>query len=804
MLEDNTPTVTARRRKPAELLRLRLETARRLQGLNKKTKAKRAASKAKRDKNIQEAIAGDGNSHGYEIAPRVQKLKKNKLSQPLPPDSKFKKRQRGKTWLPTHMYHAKRAQMTAPNQPLWRFALPLSPTEKSYRPTHRAAGARGAIAWDKSYISTIQLEGSQPALQTVLRAVGVDGDDAWGKKAKKWQQGSRSLQKWIYEREGDKRPIAPVTMIWCARSRSDDVEMTGVDEVVPSRKKPPRHKMFIRVHPSAFLQTWTELLAVSKKQNPPVMVEDLRFDIGSIEITGPGSTEALISTLRPFNVSGKVPTKDSPEAVWPSLLGVTNPSSLPANALLAFTIDDPRLHFPLQRQRLPTSGSSMSDLAGLLSSWPPDRTQNQPLLFDRAARLAAGRQMPSQKAINRRRTLAGPGAQPPPQSSDPQIPVTLLATRAQSNPKNASSCGMWTLLLPWKCVISLWYMLMYCPLSSGGNPRFGGLKEQRQLSFESGQPWFPGDYPGTPAGWEFEERDREERKKEWERRPKGRRIEFDSVDLGNGQKGEVGRGWACDWERLVQGPPATASTKDHDTKKSIEKSSEDEEGQNQQTLPPLCIHHLKSEVATALWREKNSTKWQFLHTKPYLATVRVTLCGRGTPTPCARIYRLPSGDSEARKQWLSLASPSASNQVTSVSSKPSQRMKERQQPKKQLTDEDSIMEKAHSRQRLAASLLESSDHKDEGSPLPIPPEADLIGFITSGNYNLAEGKGTGIGSILLSKVFPDASVVPEGQASHGVDLPPGRSTSNNPREKKSCIVRSAGERVGRVGVWEFV
>lgn len=829
MIEDNTPTVTARRRKPTELLRLRLETARRLQGLNAKTKAKRAASKAKRDKE-RKLLSEAGDSHSYEIAPRVPKIKKYKLSQPPPPDSKFKKRQRGKTWLPTHMFHAKRAHMTPSNEPLWRFAVPLTPTEKSYRPTHRAAGARGAVAWDMSYISTIQLEGTRSALENVLKAVGVDGDDAWGNKGTKWRQGTRSLRTWVHEKEGDKGPIAPVTLIWCARSKPEDVEMTNADEVPRKKKKQPRDKLFIRVHPSAFLQLWNELLPLSKRQNPPVMVEDLRFEIGSIEVTGPGSTETLIATLRPFTAEGQELPTDSPEATWLSLLGVTNPSSLPANALLAFSISDPRLHFPLQPMKPPSSESSMSDLAALLSSWPPDRTQGPPSLFDRPARLAAVRSLPSQKAINRRRTLAGPGAHPSPQPSDPRIPIILLATRPQSSSKHNNSHGTWTVLLPWKCVVPLWYMLMYYPLSSGGNPRFGGLKEQQQLAFERGEPWFPGDYPGTQAGWEWGIREREERRKEWERRPKGRRIEFDSIDLGNGQKGEIGRGWACDWERLIRGPPGAEKAEnvqdscraDHGdkTKAAVDEVHESaktaQEAGKQACSPPLGIQQLSSETASSIINhhlgELLPASLQSLISKPSLATVRISLYGRGTPTPCARIYRLPTNNYELRQKWLSLASsakaPSSSskplsntdlNAVPGKSQNPKEKQKQRKQQQQQ-SPKDPLVQKAEARQRLAASLIESSLSTEEDTHLPIPPEEDLIGFVTTGNYNLSEGKGTGIGSILVSKVVGnEASIVEEGKTKKG-----NKSKGKQIHEMRMCIIRSAGERVGRLGVWELV
>ncbi|KAF4290332.1 hypothetical protein KXX35_006840 [Aspergillus fumigatus] len=777
MIEDNTPTVTARRRRPTEILRLRLETARRLQNLNSKTKAKRAAAKAKRDKETQKALEEAG-SHAYNIAPRVPKIKKNKLSRPPPPESKYKKRQRCKTWLPTHMFHAKRAHMATSKDPLWRFAVPLSPTEKSYRPSHRAKGARGAVAWDMSYMSTIQLEGTEEAMEAVLRGIGINGQDAWGPKGRKWRAGTRSLHAWAFERDGTQRPIAPITLIRCADGKAEDVEMVDADGPKKKSQK-DRKKLFIRVHPSAFLQLWNELLGISKRQNPPVMVEDLRFEIGSIEITGPGSTEALLSALKPLVPDGAEPPAGSPEATWTSLLGVSNPSSLPQNAFLGFSVSDPRLHFPPRTLKPPASDQEMQNLAILLSTWSPDTTQTSPALFDRRARLTATRQLPRQKAINRRRTLAGPGVYPPAEASDPKIPVMILASRSTSQSKNTNAPGTWTVLLPWKCVLPLWYSLMYYPLSSGGTVRFGGLKEQRQLAFEAGEPWFPGDFPGTRAGWEWNIREREKAKQEWERRPKGRRTEFDSLDLGNGQKGEIGHGWACDWERLVQGPPKI-STPEPNEAKEIEQSQDAEQQDTQMSdaeqqavgghAPPFDIHHLPIAKAEAAINNRSEPTEQAA-----IATVKISLLHRGSPNPAARIYRLPTTNPDLRQEWLRLASDERKSKSRKAPH-PQGHLQQSAQPSAAQGD---------ARQKLAASLITpAADTESRKEHLPIPTEEDLIGFVTTGNYNLSEGKGTGIGSILVSKVVASG----KGQA----------------RERRMCIVRNAGERVGRLGFWELI
>lgn len=803
-------------------MRIRLETARRLQGLNKKTKEKRAAAKAKRNAETRQRLEESG-SHAFEIAPRVPKIKKNHLSRPNPPEAKFRKRQRGKTWLPTHMYHAKRAHMTPSGKPLWRFAIPLSPTEKSYRPTHRATGARGGVAWDMSYMSTIQLEGTEANLQNVLRAVGVDGEEAWGVKGKRWRAGTRSLHAWALERSAPQRPIAPITLIWCAKSTSleADVEMVEADaDAAPQQREKTKKntktrnydKIWIRVHPSAFLELWTDLLELSKRQNPPVMVEDLRFEIGSIEVTGPGSTEALTATLRPLHEGNAGSATDSPEATWSSLRGVTNPSSLPRNALLAFSISDPRLHFPPTMTKSPTEESYLNELATLLATWPPDMTQSSPALFDRPARLAAVRRLASQKAINRRRTLAGPGVYPPAQPNDPRIPIIALSRRSGSQSSTSNSVGSWTILLPWKCVLPVWYSLMYYPLSSGGNLRFGGLKEQQQLAFEAGEAWFPGDFPGTRAGWEWELSERETAKREWERRPKGRRVEFDSADLGNGQKGEIGRGWACDWERLINhSPSATEAVQDDDAANGDDGRKKETDGESARSkdeaskksaassgLMPPNIYHLRPTDAAMLLNRPphhSSTQTKISDENAALATVKISLVNRGTPAPRARIYRLPTNNPELRDKWVRLASKEAESggspgTTTTTQGKPKPKQKQtHRQPNP--SQQQQQQQQQGNLQQLAASLITAPETSDDlhDHHLPLPPEEDLIGFVTTGNFNLAEGKGTGFGSILVERVLEDKDSL---------------GKKRKPREAKMCIVRASGERVGRLGYWEVV
>jgi len=565
MADDNTPTVTARRRKPTRHMRLRIETVKKLRALGSKRKVAQEKAKDEEVKVVsvefdKKYVKGKFYATAMlkrnrvdtrlepaktEVKSRVPRIKKNILQKPETPKAKFRKRQVHKTWLPTHLFHAKRAHMTPPREPLWRFAIPLTPTAKSYRPTHRAVSERGAVAWDMSYMSTIALEGVQKSLENLLKGLGVGGgggpSDPFGTRGQKWRSGTRTWQGWLHEREGiPKRLIAPATVIW----KCQEQQMRPTEH-----EKPAKRTLLIRVHPSAFNQLWDEVLRLCKIQKPEVLAEDLRFEIGSIEITGPGATEALQAALWPSDIQSEKAAQ-----VWKSLETIENPSILPTNTLLSFSVTDPRLHHPPRRKSSPVP-EDRDALLHMLANWPLDKANGSTNLFDAKIRRSSMHALPSQKAINRRKAEAAPGAYPNSKPGDPRIPVVLYVDRQfvhQNSPARESS---WTLLLPWKAVMPVWYSLMYYPLSTGGQVRFGGLNEQRQVAFESGCLWYPGDYPGTEAGSAWEVKESARRKREWERRPKGKRVEYTSLDLGAGKKGEIGEGWACDWARLTSGPP---------------------------------------------------------------------------------------------------------------------------------------------------------------------------------------------------------------------------------------------------------
>lgn len=750
MADDNTPTVTAKKRKKTSKMRLRLDILKRLHssGPSKKVPKKKDAGKHAETGSQSADTNGEApelGTHKPLVSTRPPRIKQNALAKPEQPKAKFRKRQIHKAWLPTHLFHAKRAHMTPPSQPLWRMAIPLSPTLKSYRPTHRASSSRGAMAWDTSYMSTVRLEGQEESILRLLKAFSFDRKaiENDGIVFKKWVAGSRFAHGWLYEPEGwPRKAIAPVMVVWQAIIEATDA--TAIDTAKSAHKQ--SRVAIIRVQPSAFFSLWKLLLVVVKSQRPQLTLQDLRFEVGSIEMMGPASAEALVQLLRPSLVLQDDLEKQGEKTpqLWDQIRMISNASTLPKNVIIPLNVQDPRLRPSTKASRTLNDAESHQQLLQLLASWPYDHNPPQMQIFDRSARLTACRQMPSQKAVNRRKAAVAPGSVLAAQTGDPSIPVMILPGRAPGRGVQ----GSWTILMPWRYVLPIWYCLMHEPLSTGGTPKFGGLNERRQTLFEVGMPWFPGDFPGTAAGVEWERRETGIRKADYDKRSKGKRTEFGKVDFGNGEKGEIGEGLACDWTRLLNGS---------------------------ERADPGTIATWQIPTSLALATIQNVNKAPLDLLKHGLACVKLTMLKGGVPGTCARIYRLPQSDADLRRRWLALLSRPTTTAPASKRDKTAYIAKDAP---------------AHIRQRhLAASLLDGGplDESTVQHP-PVPKETDLIGYVTTGNFNLGEGLGTGIGSILLSKAC--SSAIAHGDVSVQKEL-------------QLCIVRNAGHVTGRLARWDI-
>ncbi|KAG8167544.1 hypothetical protein KVR01_003233 [Diaporthe batatas] len=837
-VQDNTPTVVAGKRKPKTTrARIRLEAARRLGILaDKKRKRKLREAKA-RAKASGGAGAKEEASAAFkqliETRPARPKIRRNLLNDPPKPKAKFRKRQIEKTWLPTHLWHAKRARMTPPKDPLWRFAIPITPNEKVYRATHRAASIQGAVVWDMSYMSTIGMYGHGPGVERTLRSLGLSHDSLWDDRGKKWRDGRRKWSGMISRQAGGdtRRQIGPATIIWNPRPVATDRHASDAAET-DHLKRPERveRQLFVRVHPSCFLEVFDLLVSLTKREQPRLYIEDLRFEIGSIELVGPGTAEALSGILAPYYSSEK--SKEA-HTMQPEFLAGINNTAAPQNDIVwGFCAQDSRLRYPPRTVQSQAPGKEPAAGAPNTAHVTSDQEKPRPfLLFDRDARFKAA-SFPSQKSINRRKGSNPPGQPLSVTPADPPFPMVLFTSRGAATKHSQVS---WTLLAPFKCILPIWYSLVHYPMSTGGNPRVGGLDELRQVTFEQGMPWFPGDFPGTNAGVDWELDQRAKRKADWAKRPKSKRVAWESLDLGAGRKGEIGIGWACEFERLfglqlheencsfdkkhrnanspprirpeekeamdVDGGEAASTQENPSATDQGEPKFKQKSSTAQAPHPLMLIHHLRKHTFNALVSGVvNGTP------PPYsIVTIKLTVLGRGVARPCARIYRLPARNDtpiastqpevpatqppsqikelppDLRDQWLAQVHGSPAKTRSSTD-------KSGNQPRRFPAGAGFEAQKVLLAQTLLTSEIPFPPQKTAGGsgdhPL-VPGEEDLIGYVTKGEFCLAQGQALAIGSISAERALEALRTGAE-------------------KEGRICVVRNAGEEVGWVARWDLV
>lgn len=195
------------------------------------------------------------------------------------------------------------------------FSLPITPTEKSFRPSYRASHHAGFIAFDTSYFSSIFMYGTEDRLRRLLDMIIEPGSPTSGKR---YSPGKRSCETVLYHHDAFPRGmIGPALVLWR-----------------------PGHggsrQMVIRLHPGIVEEVWEELHDCAKTIGE-IEIEDARFEIGSIDLFGPAATEALFAVLRVG--------KGACSKVWSQLRGLNDVATLPLGAVLDLDLCDPRIEY---------------------------------------------------------------------------------------------------------------------------------------------------------------------------------------------------------------------------------------------------------------------------------------------------------------------------------------------------------------------------------------------------------------------------------------------------------------------------
>ncbi|KAG2087135.1 ribonucleases P/MRP protein subunit POP1-domain-containing protein [Suillus discolor] len=642
------------------------------------------------------------------------------------------KRQRDKAWLETHIWHAKRMKM----ENMWGYRLAVTPTEKSFRPSHRAS-MHGSILHDSSYHSLIELKGPENILRNVLDLCC----DPQCTGMKRSMTGARVLETDLYK--SGSYPfdlIAPVTIMWRPLPVGNTLAPANASPAEGSSKRRRKRKnntpvnavpqsptrvIWVRSHPAVFdaifaaLQKSASLVLEAEKQRhkdvyAEVEIVDLRGSLNAFEIMGPKASQVIKGALSVVADDDRQEFKK----FWPSLTDLQTTASLPRGIVIGMKVLDPRLKFPPKNAKLRMDGQHPATPAMTF----PAAILAQSEIWDEEKRSALKKPTYKKKDLDARRSKnLVPGTPLSPLRQDDRIPL-LLIQRSLESPSSTHGIHGWMLVVP------VGWGMPFLPSLVHTGTRVGGQRERGSQAFEAGTAYFPRDFPCT----EFYDKHWDERavkeKAKWTRTPPAKRANFKKLGTRSP--------WRADWE-VVLGLPVASGVDENLVPAQREPQDAMEVDKAPNVRPWLLrgpevptmlakvtqifnhgagllaeINRLRTkrgmDVLDASYRPEDLLKGA-------LVMVRLKMVSRGAPNDLAIIYRID--DDEARK-----------------------------------------IIKENGKMREGADANEPAE--------AAPPQTSIIGYVTTGNMSLSRGEGFAIGAIPVSVLLELRQQAQRNEESH--------------------------------------
>lgn len=312
-----------------------------------------------------------------------------------------------------------------------------------------------------------------------------------------------------------------------------------------------------------------------------------------------------------------------------------------------------------------------------------------------------------------------------------------------------------SLMAPWAYITDIWYSLNHLAVV-----RFGGLNELAQIRHEKGVPFFPTDYPGTLAGDTYAEQMRDERKAKYDRTPPAKRTNYKKSLNG---KPEVGDPFTCDFDYLVNpqasiGGSGNVSTLSHISASILDQSTKPVDDMTMDVIMAESSANISAVPLYTSTPQLPEMPKQSISQGGSAALVVGTLTSNGDKLkPTCPILLEPSRLSMTVEETIARGFV----QVRI-------RMDKQGCPK--------TCARIYSRQ------------KERGG------ERELIGYLTTGNFNIKAGRGTGLGSILATVVL---------EAQKKAESKRNKQHNKWVRISGQCSVRDVGTENFREASWEL-
>lgn len=604
---------------------------------------------------------------------------------------KYMKRQNEFCWLPSHVWNAKRSHMIK----RWGYQIPWSASQKCFKLVHRIGGngaaSDGTLSLDSSFIGTIVISAEKKQEQVLTDIIGsLTSNRAVASKYKK-----------------RRTPFQGLCYNINNTNLKESTEILGTIEVIWINNT----NVILRLHPAIYSQILEKLFNYSDR----LIIQDARYAIASMTLSGAETLSTLTSIIRS--------TKSSVSFQQLSTLSrVTDDSALPSDVVFAFNAMDPRHLSSPKKLNVTRSNLAIDDIINLQDNKPSKEIEEVLTnLVTASGRTASYKNQQTLHDVNNRRKqllfsnspVSDNEILPFKEGKDPEIPLFIYRRKEVDD---------WVVMMPWFWHLQFWYKLQRCPRVFNI-----GIRQTQQLQYENQRLYYPDDFPFTEVGnLENSVFKMESARKKWERKPMAKRVNFDKIrdvhqlDLPS-FSGEIGNYFSCDWRLLqILRNGISFLTRDGAEMKYVEHARTTqflENGErkvvvlndlfelNKDTLTK-SIDLKKSELPISLTQHGADCglMYPIENQKDILGkplAVRAISCNyleKGHVKDNARIYSIPQ---DHKSYWLSLRD----------------------------------------------GVYKSNGRLQHDTTTPLPSPDHLIGFITSGAFNLAAGHSIGNGFV---------------------------------------------------------
>ncbi|KAI5948870.1 POP1 [Candida theae] len=367
----------------------------------------------------------------------------NSIAKPPPRSIKYGSRQQKFSWIPTHIWHAKRFKMSKQ----FDFQVPYTPTQKCFKLMNRQ-NRHKAVCFDTSYRGCLILT----------------------------MKPNTNITYYLHELLGIGPVPIPLAILngkkSCTGLIHDKSAPIGYGTIYVA---PESNQIFLQVltdNYEKFVGTFSEY-----GHSQVTDVFDCRYSIGSIDLSGPSSLEYLSKVLHLRNASDKL------KSVWASLSSHSDSSLIPIGTTLTLECYDPRLWN--KPTKFPTkSEQDIYDTVIQLNNESFVEPSTIKSLFSAEGRYKSYENQLSIKDLGKIKSHGTPFEK----VSHSKIPLLLTKTALQR----------WSLLCPWFWTLPIWTQLVKIP-----EIKAGGLRQLHQFNFESHEFTYPYDYPWADEGQKY-------------------------------------------------------------------------------------------------------------------------------------------------------------------------------------------------------------------------------------------------------------------------------------------------------------